>query len=118
MNQKKARIVIPIIVDDSKSDLEQIDESNFRTLNKVISAMRSHDERLDQLINQFVLNADNKSKLTDLEDKIVFENIGIFSDTAYKEFLLKSIKSTEDNWDVRLSDWINFSKNMVRFHGI
>ena len=116
LNQKKiARIVIPIIVDDSKSDLEQIDESNFRTLNKVISAMRSHDERLDQLINQFVLNADNKSKLTDLEDKIVFENVGIFSDTAYKEFLLKSIKSTEDNWDVRLSDWINFFKKYGRF---
>lgn len=116
LKQKKiARIVIPIIVDDSKTDLEQIDESNFKTVNEVISAMRSHDERLDQLINQFVLNSDSKSKLTDLEEKIVFENVGTFSDVAYKEFLLKSIKSREDDWDVRLSDWINFVKEHNRY---
>ena len=67
-------IFLPVFIDSEKDDDDIFDGNEYQTVWKVISALKSHDDTLDDQINNFRININRRKNVRDFDfDRIVFD---------------------------------------------
>jgi predicted helicase len=97
-DKKRAIIVVPLIIDENQKLEDQINKSNFKSVLQVIRALKSHDERLEEVINKFVLSKARGSKQISLEPYICFSNPGNIDERILEEISTRTLVSKSEEW--------------------
>lgn len=96
--KQKAIIVVPLIIDESKELEEQLDKSNFKSVLQVIRALKSHDERLEEVINRYALSKARGSSTINLEPYIYFSTEGRIDEQILEELSTRTLISKPEEW--------------------
>ena len=110
-DKKKAIIVVPLIIDESQNLEDQIEKSNFKSVLQVVRALKSHDERLEEIINKFVLSKARGSKKVSLEPYICFSNPGNIDGKILEEISTRTLVSKSEEWYLRYGEVEKFIRD-------
>ena len=139
-NKKRGILLLPVVIDEEKELEEQLDDSGFKTVWNVINALKSHDSRIEEQLDNFRLRKGKRkvSKSSSFIDNVEFdlplkinkdfeENIQLrilnavstswyefFG--AYQEFINKTgnvyLKVGEEFNGYNLGDWLGYQRTL------
>ncbi len=88
--KKIGYIVIPILLDDSKS---------FETVYKTVIAMRSHDARMSEELDKFRIQMGNGTNLSNLKIPNLIIDLPTYVDSKFKvDLISKTIEVASETW--------------------
>ena len=139
-NKKRGILLLPVVIDEEKELEEQLDDSGFKTVWNVINALKSHDSRIEEQLDNFRLRKGKRkvSKSSSFIDNVEFdlplkinkdfeENIQLrildaVSSSwyeffgAYQEFINKTgnvyLKVGEEFNGYNLGDWLGYQRSL------
>lgn len=114
-DKSKGLIIIPIIIDKDKNFEDQLLDSEFSHFMDTIRALRSHDERMEEIINNYVLNKARGDKSATLEPFIKFHNPHNIDEKIIDQLKLEYVTMWKDRWNlkyVELENFINKNKRL------
>ena len=104
-NKKRGILLLPVVIDEEKELEEQLDDSGFKTVWNVINALKSHDSRIEEQLDNFRLRKGKRkvSKSSSFIDNVEFD------------LPLKINKDFEENIQLRILDAV--STSWYEFYG-
>ena len=139
-NKKRGILLLPVVIDEEKKLEEQLDDSGFKTVWNVINALKSHDSRIEEQLDNFRLRKGKRkvSESSSFIDNVEFdlplkinkdfnENIqlrilDVVSTSwyeffgAYQEFIRKTgnvyLKVGEEFNGYNLGDWLGYQRTL------
>ena len=92
-------MLLPVVIDEEKELEEQLDDSGFKTVWNVINALKSHDSRIEEQLDNFRLRKGRRkvSKSSSFIDNVEFD------------LPLKINKDFEENIQLRILDAVSSS---------
>ncbi|CAL6435021.1 unnamed protein product [Bathycoccus prasinos] len=111
VQQKNGTIVIPIFISDEDDVDKALNSSNFRTVWKVVRALRSHDEVLGQELDQrrVKLGRERASGNIDLTlNNIHFDLHETVGDDFLQAFKAKTVEMTTSSWEEYFSALVRY----------
>ena len=106
--KKFGTIILPVFIEPGDNEIERIESSNFKPVWDVLKALRSHDERLGESVDDIrtELGKRQKSRKT-LPDNIIFDlpiNVGIDFSESLQTRLINL--STNDTYNFELNSFV------------
>jgi superfamily II DNA or RNA helicase len=92
-------IIIPVFISDSDDPDEVLSTSEFDQVWKVVNALRSHDESLGEMLDQFRVGLGRKQKISFENTKIVFDVPKRISNEFVEAFETKLVETTTASWE-------------------
>jgi superfamily II DNA or RNA helicase len=139
-NKKRGILLLPVVIDEDKELEEQLDDSGFKTVWNVINALKSHDSRIEEQLDNFRLRKGRRkvSKSSSFIDNVEFdlplkinkdfeENIKLRILNAvstswyeffgvYQDFIKETgnvyLKVGEDFNGYNLGDWLGYQRTL------
>ena len=92
-------IVIPVFLSDEEDPDQVLSSSEFDQVWKVVTALRSHDESLGEMLDQFRVGLGRKQRVSFKNTRIVFDVPKRISDEFVEAFETKLVKTTTASWE-------------------
>ena len=92
-------IVIPVFLSDSDDPDEVLSTSEFDQVWKVVNALRSHDESLGEMLDEFRVEIGRKRTVSFKNTKIVLDLPEQMSDEFVEAFETKLVETTTASWE-------------------
>ncbi|MEI6446894.1 MAG: Helicase associated domain protein [Actinomycetes bacterium] len=93
-------IVVPVVIPSGADDEAVLDGSSFKTVWKVVSALRSHDDTISDLLDQCRRSLGERGALGEgLAAKIVFDVPGEVPDTFLTAIQTRLVRRTSDYFE-------------------
>jgi hypothetical protein len=106
-------IIIPVFISDSDDPDEVLSTSEFDQVWKVVNALRSHDESLGEMLDQFRVGLGRKQKISFKNTKIVFDVPKRISNEFVEAFETKLVETTTASWEF----WYGLLHDFITEHG-
>ena len=106
-------IIIPVFISDSDDPDEVLSTSEFDQVWKVVNALRSHDESLGEMLDQFRVGLGRKQKVSFKNTKIVFDVPKRISNEFVEAFETKLVETTTASWEF----WYGLLHDFITEHG-
>ncbi|MDA8953422.1 Helicase associated domain protein [Pseudomonadales bacterium] len=91
-------IIIPVFISDSDDPDEVLSTSEFDQVWKVVNALRSHDESLGEMLDQFRVGLGRKRRVSFKDTKIVLDGPVDISEDFVEAFETKLVETTTESW--------------------
>ena len=92
-------IVIPVFISDEDDPDEVLSSSQFDQVWKVVNALRSHDESLGEMLDEFRLGLGRKRRGSFKNTKIVLDLPGRMSSEFVEAFETRLVETTTASWE-------------------
>ena len=98
-DKETGTIIIPVFISDSDDPDEVLSTSEFDQVWKVVNALRSHDESLGEMLDQFRVRLGRKRTVSFKNTKIVLDLPERMSDEFVEAFETKLVETTTASWE-------------------
>lgn len=96
--EKVGTIIIPVFIEDEGNPEHALESSNFDQVWKVVSALRSHDERLREELDNFRIQLGRKKKIDFPSGKIHLDVHHTIDESFVAGFQAKLVEATTAPW--------------------
>jgi len=112
-SKKISTIYVPIVIKEGDSEIEIFKTKEFKSVLKIVWALRSHDDDLAEVLDKLRINLKNdpKSRRTRLPKKLVFnlpKKIGISQ--FHQKITTKVIRVSANLWDAHYSQLLAYGE--------
>ncbi|MDB2644938.1 Helicase associated domain protein, partial [Luminiphilus sp.] len=112
-NKTKGTIIIPVFIAEGDDPDEVLSSSAFDQVWKVVNALRAHDEKLGEELDQ-IRRAEGRGERVSIEDtKLIFDVHESVGESFLQAFETKLVEATTASWEF----WFGLLEHYIAEHG-